>query len=80
MRHCSRCGFAVTGLTCTPCAAADEARVRSQGPQVVSQACWLAWARTDRAGLESFCQRHGKLRVRVAVERQRWPEGTMARG
>lgn len=43
-------------------------------PQPMSQQCFLIWQRYDLDGLLAFIRRHGRLRVRVPVPRQRWPE------
>jgi hypothetical protein len=46
-------------------------------PQTMSHNCFQKWVRHDRAGLEKFAALNGKLRVRVPVPRQRWPEPTV---
>jgi len=42
--------------------------------RVVSQQCYVLWERHDPESLRVFIEQHGKIRVRVAVPRQKWPE------
>ena len=43
----------------------------------ISQNCYIVWERYDRDGLLAFIRTHGKIRVRVPVKRQKWPEPTV---
>lgn len=42
--------------------------------QSISFQCWVIWSRFDPAGLAEFVRVNGKIRVRVPVPRQHWPE------
>lgn len=46
-------------------------------PQSISHHCWMVWSRFDPKGLAEFVRLHGKIRVRVPVERQVKPEPTI---
>lgn len=43
----------------------------------ISQHCYLVWERHDLKGLREYVRLFGKIRVRVCVPRQIWPEPTI---
>lgn len=56
---------------------ARRTRLLTMKPVVrISKHCWTVWLRFDRKSLEAFVKTH-KLIVRVPVERQKKPKGTM---
>lgn len=56
---------------------AEDVRDASGRAKSISQTCWNVWNRFDPNGLAEFVRVNGKIRVRVPVPRQRWPNRTM---